>query len=184
MKAPLALSTVLALSGCTAVQESPDVPGPGSIADAATTYSGLVHYGATELNPLIASIGNPVATALATIGLKAGYKRAVTEYTDTSLECADASVEAIGIASAAWNLGVMAGAATGIGVPLAIGAGWAYWRNRDCTHEPEPDLPAIRYRGEEWYVLSLGATRSGRTYTTLQHPQDARQVGVWLPEEK
>jgi|SRR5690606_10452614 len=140
------IATVIALSGCAAssidtVNNKLNNPGLGSYGDAATTAIAL-SSGYTEMNPLLNGLagGDPLTTAVLSIGLKAGGKELLT-MNGVKEDTAHRSVETIGIAASAWNIGVMAGASTGVGLPLALLAGYAYWEWTDTDKECSGDGP-------------------------------------------
>jgi len=143
MKITTFLSVILIsvlLTGCTTFSNSQhQLPKEGSVLDATTTFIAL-EQGATELNPLL-SWGNPVQTALASIGLKYGIKHILINNPPEGAteDCAmfvDTSVETLGVSAAAWNAtAVIGGASTAVGIPVAILAGIVYWNWKDQQYQ-------------------------------------------------
>lgn len=172
---------VLVVSGCASTK-----PGMGSYADAGTTAIAL-SSGYSEMNPILAPIGDPVLTAVASIGLKQAFKAGL-ESQGVSPSCAHNSVETVGMAAAGWNTALMAGASTGIGLPVAAVAGVAYWHFSGGCSVSEPEngpytgdyAQAIMYNGQPWKVESVGYYQDGDVFVSLSRG-GSTYTKAWVP---
>lgn len=124
MRLPAALITLILITGCA------HKPGAGSYADAGSTYAGLSSGEFTEANPLIAT-GDPLTTALISIGAKQALKYGLTEA--GAPHCvAHRGVETTSMGAAGWNVALMAGAGPPGAIVAATIAGIAYYRTTNC----------------------------------------------------
>lgn len=130
----VALTAALATTGCASTPK----PGAGSALDATTTATAL-SMGFQEANPILSGIGNPVATAVASIGLKAGAKALLAP--KIGEEQADINIETGGLAAGAFNLALLAGANPILGGVAAIAAGTAYFNHRQDGVESRDSVP-------------------------------------------
>lgn len=111
---------LLLLAGCA------HKPGAGSYADAASTYAALSSGSFTEANPIIAT-GDPLTTALASLGVKQGAKYALT-YAGVPHCDAHRGVETAGMGAAGWNIALLAGAGPPGAIAAGLLAGYTYYR--------------------------------------------------------
>lgn len=113
------LLAALLLAGCA------HRPGLGSWLDAGTTYAALASGEFAEANPVLSWAPTPAATALASLAVKQAAKQSIT-WMGVSPSTAHHSIETAGSAAAGWNLALLAGAGTVVGVGAAALAGFGY----------------------------------------------------------
>jgi len=127
---------LLSLTGCASHQISPK---SGSYLDATTTYIALSDN-FTEANPILNLAGNPLSTALASVGIKHISKHAIAHSLGSSPEheyLADTIVEAAGVSAGSYNLMLILGANPVSAIPVGILSGYWYWRYRDRKYREE-----------------------------------------------
>lgn len=124
------------LSGCASLRDSETAPGLGSTLDATTTFYGLEHAGASEMNPLL-SWGNPATAALGSIAIKQGVKYVAVNHMHADPFTVDSQVETAGVAAGVWNIGAIASVHPAVALVAAAASAYGYYKYRQHAHTLE-----------------------------------------------